>query len=191
MKPQTAPRTQRGTAPMRLPVNTVNDISSQIGELTSRIARRAYECFEARGGEHGADFADWLRAEDELVHRVPFHSQELEDRIELELEVPQNDTQNLQLSVDPRRFLVRSSLERADHESGEPTSTRQHSLFHVIDVPFEIDVDKVTATLNEGSLRVAIPKLTRRSAPNPNPGLPREEEANSAEAAPAYLETAG
>ena len=190
MTKRTAPVTQRETAPVRLPVDT-GDISYQIGEITARIARRAYECFEARGGQHGDDIGDWLRAEEELVHRVPFHSQELEDRIELELEVPQNDTQNVQLSVDPRRLLVRSGLERADHESGEPTSTRQHSLFHVIDVPFEIDVDKVTATLNEGSLRVTVPKLTRRNAPSPNPDLSREEEANSAEAAPAYLETAG
>ena len=191
MKPQTAQRTQRGTAPMRLPVNKGDDIGFQIGELASRIARRAYDCFEARGGQHGDDLGDWLRAEEELVYRVPFHSQELEDRIELELEVPQNGARNLQVSVDPRRLLVRSSSEPTDHKPGEPISTRQHSLFYVIELPFEIDVDKVTATLNEGSLRVTVPKLTGRNAPSPNPDLSSEEEAKPAEAAPAYLETAG
>ncbi len=191
MKPHTAPRTQRGTAPVRLPVNTVDDISFQIGELASRIARRAYDCFEARGGQHGDDLGDWLRAEEELVRRVPFHSQELEDRIELELEVPQGDTQNLQVSVEPRRLLIRSAPGTADHEPDEPTTTRQHNLFHLIDLPFEIDVDKVTATLNEGNLRVTVPKQMGRNAPSPSPDLSRDEEPNSAEAAPAYLESAG
>lgn len=30
------------------------------------VARRAYELFLARGGEHGRDLDDWLRAEQEL-----------------------------------------------------------------------------------------------------------------------------
>lgn len=30
------------------------------------IARRAYELFQARGGEHGYEIQDWLQAEREL-----------------------------------------------------------------------------------------------------------------------------
>ena len=33
----------------------------------SDIAARAYELFVQRGGEHGSDWADWLRAERELA----------------------------------------------------------------------------------------------------------------------------
>lgn len=33
------------------------------------IARRAHEIFLARGGEHGHDLEDWLRAERELLER--------------------------------------------------------------------------------------------------------------------------
>ena len=32
----------------------------------SDIARRAYDLYQARGGEHGHDVADWLQAEREL-----------------------------------------------------------------------------------------------------------------------------
>ena len=35
------------------------------------VARRAYELYEARGGEPGADLDDWFRAEREL--REPAH----------------------------------------------------------------------------------------------------------------------
>jgi Protein of unknown function (DUF2934) len=34
---------------------------------TENIARRAYELFLARGGEHGHDVEDWLRAEGEII----------------------------------------------------------------------------------------------------------------------------
>lgn len=37
-----------------------------IGSAHSDIARRAYERFLARGGEHGHDVEDWLQAELEL-----------------------------------------------------------------------------------------------------------------------------
>ncbi len=35
------------------------------------IAERAYQLFLARGGEHGHDFEDWLRAERELSKLKP------------------------------------------------------------------------------------------------------------------------
>jgi hypothetical protein len=35
--------------------------------LTEAIALRAYEMFLERGGEHGHDLDDWLRAERELL----------------------------------------------------------------------------------------------------------------------------
>jgi hypothetical protein len=34
--------------------------------IEERIRRRAYELYEARGGEHGRDLEDWLSAESEI-----------------------------------------------------------------------------------------------------------------------------
>ncbi len=34
------------------------------------IARRAYQLFEERGGEHGCDWEDWFQAERELRRRA-------------------------------------------------------------------------------------------------------------------------
>jgi hypothetical protein len=36
-------------------------------ELNEKIAERAYEKFEARGGIHGEDMYDWLEAEKEIL----------------------------------------------------------------------------------------------------------------------------
>jgi hypothetical protein len=46
-----------GTTPSR------NDV---VGTTETVIARRAFELYETRGGEHGHDLDDWLQAEREL-----------------------------------------------------------------------------------------------------------------------------
>ncbi len=35
-----------------------------------RIAERAYELYEARGGEHGQDVDDWLQAEQQIDNEI-------------------------------------------------------------------------------------------------------------------------
>ena len=44
--------------------------------LTEAIARRAYELFLDRGGEHGHDVDDWLQAEHELIEAARTRSRE-------------------------------------------------------------------------------------------------------------------
>ena len=38
-------------------------------KIEAAIRQRAYELFEARGGEQGHDLEDWLRAEEEIRTR--------------------------------------------------------------------------------------------------------------------------
>lgn len=39
--------------------------------LQAEVARRAHELYVQRGGEHGHDVEDWLRAEKDLRNPVP------------------------------------------------------------------------------------------------------------------------
>jgi len=45
---------------------TVSPIEPSLEVAPDRIARRAYQLFEERGGLHGHDVDDWLEAEREL-----------------------------------------------------------------------------------------------------------------------------
>jgi hypothetical protein len=59
------PRTQpTGPSPAALPL-----AGSPSRPSVESIARRAYEIYLERGGEHGHDQEDWLRAEGELLAR--------------------------------------------------------------------------------------------------------------------------
>ena len=42
------------------------DVRMSDGPDPDRVARRAYQLYESRGGGHGGDVDDWLRAEQEM-----------------------------------------------------------------------------------------------------------------------------
>jgi hypothetical protein len=44
-------------------------VTSEPQELEDRIRVRAYELYQARGGENGHDLEDWLRAEEEVTEK--------------------------------------------------------------------------------------------------------------------------
>ena len=62
-RPSARPRTGRPPESTTKPEITINGIERDA------IARRAYELFQARGGEHGYEIEDWLQAERELTGR--------------------------------------------------------------------------------------------------------------------------
>lgn len=55
----------RESSPRHDPIQQADERSATAGD-TERISQRAYERFQARGGEHGHDQEDWFEAEREL-----------------------------------------------------------------------------------------------------------------------------
>lgn len=45
-------------------------------ERLERIAARAYDIYEARGGDHGQDLDDWLQAEQEIDEEIGLPNRE-------------------------------------------------------------------------------------------------------------------
>jgi hypothetical protein len=46
----------------------INRPAEKANSEQEEIRARAYELFQRRGGEHGHDAEDWLRAEEEIHH---------------------------------------------------------------------------------------------------------------------------
>jgi hypothetical protein len=68
------PRLKKNPVNVDLPGSSESPTSSQSAADPSpneaqrdRIAARAYELYQARGGSHGQDFDDWLSAEREVM----------------------------------------------------------------------------------------------------------------------------
>jgi hypothetical protein len=68
--PRTPKQTDGGTDPVnsgRPSSKPENGNGGNMGSVSSdEVARRAYEIYQSRGGEHGLDFDDWLEAEKQL-----------------------------------------------------------------------------------------------------------------------------
>ena len=64
-KPKTTPRSKRPTA-RKGPVPAASNAKAQDTGLYERVAQRAYELYEQRGGQAGSELEDWLQAEREI-----------------------------------------------------------------------------------------------------------------------------
>lgn len=70
----TAKRTRTKASSKSAPVSRKADadvakITTQAVDVQDAIRARAYELFQQRGGQHGYDFEDWIRAEREVKKR--------------------------------------------------------------------------------------------------------------------------
>lgn len=49
------------------PAASVTKVTTRTVDLQDAIRQRAFELYEKRGGVHGADLEDWVRAEEEIL----------------------------------------------------------------------------------------------------------------------------
>jgi hypothetical protein len=65
-KPQATPRSKRPIS-RRSPAQAASNANAKELALFERIAQRAYELYERRGGQAGSELEDWLQAEREII----------------------------------------------------------------------------------------------------------------------------
>jgi type II secretory pathway predicted ATPase ExeA/HSP20 family molecular chaperone IbpA len=131
-------------------------------EIKDAIERRAYELFEARGYEHGHDREDWLSAESEILLNVPVEITEGETELALHANVPGFSEDDLRVEVTPRCLCILGRHEEASEEAEEKAVAsvrRCKRIFRLVDLPSEIDPDKIVATLRDGLLEIKLKKV--------------------------------
>lgn len=131
-------------------------------EIEGLIAQRAYQLFEGRGFEHGRDVADWLQAEDEIVHSCRHDLRESAEAIILRAEMPSSySADQLLVSVEPRRLIVSGEREvDVSYWDGATTRTeaRPRRIFRAHDLAVEVSASAATAVLRDNMLEVVMPK---------------------------------
>ena len=140
---------------------SVHELFEHTQDVFNLIARRAFEIFAGRGCVHGNDREDWFLAESELLTPVKFHISESGEQLTARAEVPGFNRQEIKVSLEPHRLIISGRAEtREDHQSRKHTQSRGHErmIFRVVDLPAEVDLSKVKATLNDATLEVVMPK---------------------------------
>ncbi len=138
-----------------------NEFPARAQEILDTVTRRAFEIFETKGRILGHDLEDWLQAEAELLQPVRIEFADREGALELRAEVPGFTEKNLQIKVEPLRITIAGQREEtAEREEGTTLrrERRANRVFRVIELPVEVNTEKVTATLKGGILEFKMPK---------------------------------
>ena len=138
-----------------------NSALSKMAEIENTIARRAYELFASSGFTNGHDLEDWLFAESELLDGMPVEITETEKKLAVNAGLPGFTEKDIEIRVEPRRLFISGKREEKSEnkKKGETVySERSNQVFRTIDLPADVDPDKVNATLSKGEFEITLPK---------------------------------
>jgi len=151
------------------PVRQIQNISliDQIEDTFNALARRAYNIFEHNGRAFGHDLENWLRAERELLHAVPVNVTESDESFDIRAEVPGFNEKEIEIAVEPKRLTITGKHEAKKEEKKGRTlyaESSSNQILRMVDLPAEIETEKVKATLKHGVLNLTLPKVAKAQA---------------------------
>jgi len=109
----------------------------------------------------GRELHDWFQAESELLHPVHLEVAESDEGLTVKAEVPGFTAKELEVSVEGRRLTITGKRETKEERKEKKTLYTEccsDQLLRVIDLPVDVDADKVAATLKDGVLELKLPK---------------------------------
>jgi HSP20 family protein len=137
----------------------------RMNAITDEIRQRAFGLFEGRGRTIGMDLGDWLQAEREVMWSPASELVEKKDDFCARLALPGFDAKDLEVTATPNALIVEAESAHT-HEGKEGDvclcEFSGRRLFRRLDLPSEIDVDKVTASLDKGILEIDAPKAVSK-----------------------------
>jgi len=157
----------------RVAITKVNDKSTSLpifDEIARRfeaVKRRAFEFFEQRDRQAGHDLEDWLKAERELLGWPATELDEKNGIYELQIALPGFQSKDVEVTVTPKEIIVHAAAEH-DKETKKGnvlwTEFGANDVYRCLETPKPVDVDKVTARLENGLLRIHAPEMTNPEA---------------------------
>jgi HSP20 family protein len=129
--------------------------------ISDRIERRAFEVFERRGcaADHSLD--DWLQAEREIVRTPDVELIEKDGKFQVRLAAPAYDLKDIRVTAMPTALIVHAESKhgRQKHEGDVYLCEfGRRDLYRRLDLPAPINVDKVSASFEDGILQLTAPK---------------------------------
>jgi len=151
-------------------IEKVNDASqktlpifAEIARRFDAIRRRAFSLFEKRGCELGHDVDDWLKAEQELMG-CSAELAEKDGTYQMQMTLPGSEAKDVEVTATPSEILVHAATKREKKEEKDNvlwTEFGTNDVYRRFEVSNPINVDKVTANLDSGILRINAPEVAK------------------------------
>jgi HSP20 family protein len=136
-------------------------IFQEIARRLEGVERRAFDLFEKRGRELGHDLEDWFRAESEAFGWPAAELTEKDGVYEIYIALPGIDVKDVEVTAAPTEVIVHAAAqEEKKTQKGKVLWTEfgSRDFYRRFEVPKPINVEKVTATLENGVLRISAPE---------------------------------
>ena len=147
-------KSQSGKARSVLVVDA--DILDKMNETDALIAQRAYEIYQSRGSEHGADQDDWFTAEQEILHPLAINRYVTDGALRLTAQLPGFAAKDLEVSIGHRRAVICG----VHSGSNQPAANgrKDTRVMRIVELPFDVDPVLARATPQSGKLQVVLPR---------------------------------
>jgi HSP20 family protein len=139
-------------------------IFEEIAKRGEAVGQRAFVLFEKRGRELGHDVEDWLKAEHELMGWPAAELVEKDGAYELQMTLPGFEAKDVEVTATPTAVIVHAATEEEKKtEKGNVLWTEfgSNDVYRRVEVQNPINVDKVTAKLENGILRINAPEIAK------------------------------
>ena len=138
-------------------------IFQEIEKRFDVVRQRAFDLFEKRGGELGHDREDWLTAERELFSPLA-ELAEKGDAYQMQISLPGFEAKDVEVTATPTEIIIHAATKEEDSkQKGNVLWTEfgSNDVYRRFEVPNPINVDRVTATLENGILRITAPETAK------------------------------
>jgi len=147
--------------PTTVKPSQAESLAAHLNATFEAISRRAYEIFEGSGYAPGRELDNWFQAERELLHPVHIQVNESEEALEIQAEVSGFSEKELEVSVQPQRIVISGKREtNTEQKKGKSvySETCSDQILRIVDLPAEVETNKVVASLKNGVLELHLPK---------------------------------
>jgi HSP20 family molecular chaperone IbpA len=136
-----------------------DSIVDQLEQVHQRIARRAYDFFRGREG-WGDAFADWFKAEQELISKPAVELREQDGVFTVAAALPGVEAKDITVDVTAQDVVIKATTEHKHTENKGQVHTCEFTagqFFRSLPFPKAVDAAKAKADYQNGMLTITVP----------------------------------
>lgn len=147
----------------------------ELDERMNAVRELAFDLFARRGGASGRALDDWVEAERQVLGWPAAELKERNGSYEVEVTLPGFTARDVEVTATPTEVIVHAAARR--ERSGEEATVlwsefEQNEVYRRFGLPTAVKADDITATLDNGILRVVAPKADLAAADAAAPPAP-------------------
>ncbi|MCC6930698.1 MAG: Hsp20 family protein [Gemmatimonadaceae bacterium] len=137
-------------------------IFTEMARRMESVRQRAFELFAERGREEGHDLDDWITAEHEVLGWPSAELKEANGAFQVDITLPGFNAKEVEVTATSSELIVHAASVKEQHGEDEEVLWSEfgsNDVYRRFGFPRTVDADKITATLENGILKVRAPKL--------------------------------